>query len=218
MRKKIGLLVLIVLLAPLGAHVEVVSQNPNAIISIVGPDAFSIGKPGEALREPFVVRIVDPQGQPIEGLTVDFFANASACLPLLPGCVNPPPEMYGDFPEGVNGESILTDANGYAVSGIFHGGTVAGTYDVAAHAFLTSSARNWEVLKTFPTPDAMFSITQFGPTAAAPVPAGSAMSAWMLAAAVVLAALRALCGRASRSNRLRGSAVTSCSASMEMPQ
>ena len=175
------------------ASATVLRQNPNAIISIIGPEAYNVPAPGEAIG-PFAVRLVDPQGQPIQGLTVDFYTNAYACFPTAPGCTNPPPEMFGHF-EGnnVTGVSVLTDADGVAVLTRYYGGTVPGKYQVAAYVPLYAHDYNREVLKTYPEPVALFDVTQF----AAPlvtVPAFGPFTGWALIAGIVLAAILARLG------------------------
>lgn len=173
------------------AIAEVASQNPNAIISIIGPDAFNVSSPGQLLGQRFAVRMVDPQGQPIEGLTVDFFSNYMACLPLVV-CNLPPEEMYGHFAGNLSWEQVLTDANGVAIADSYFGGTAAGHYEVVAAVYFSSSARNAAILKVFPLPDARFTITQFAAPAVATVPALGPAGIWMLIVALALAASRAV--------------------------
>jgi len=173
-----------------GASAEVFSQNPYATMSIIGADAVTLGKADRGFA--FAVRMVDPQGQPIEGLTVEFFNDYIICIPLDPHCVLPPGEVYGHFDGDQSGIKVLTGADGVATSSLYHGGTASGTYFVAAYVSVYGSARNMEILKTLPSSVGRFTITQFGADAVDAIPALGPSGAWMLTLAAMLAALRSL--------------------------
>ena len=185
------------LLLPASAFAEVIRQNPNALMSIEGTDTFSI-RQDEVLAQLFAVRIVDPQGQPIAGLTVDFYPDYIFCFSSMPGCYIPP---YGQFIDGTSLNAVLTDANGVARAIRFRAGTGPGAYAMLAQVLPSESARNAQVLQAGPSPAATFHIVQLGPVAVSTVPALGLTSALLLAAGVMLVALILLPGAGEASRR-----------------
>ncbi|WP_129831815.1 Ig-like domain-containing protein [Pseudolysobacter antarcticus] len=170
------------------ACADVRNPNPNLTISIIGSDSFNVSAPGVEIPAIFSVRVVDPQGNPIPGLTVEFFTNYSICFAGDPRCVLPPQAMYGHFSDNQSGESVLTDQNGVASAGhTYIGGSVAGTYTVVGGIYYSASAYNAEIMKTGSDPTAFFSINQFAAAPIASIPASGTFGLLLLALAILVA-------------------------------
>jgi len=157
------------------------NPNPNVTISIISAQSFDVNRPGQTIPGQFAVRLVDPQGNPIQGLTVDFFTNVTGCVPLDPRCTPPPSAMWGHFVDGT--QSVLTDTDGVARAGNYVGGTVAGQYNVVGGVYSLGSAKNAEILNGSAGPRAFFAINQF---VVASLPASGLLGLLLLAAAIVL--------------------------------
>ena len=134
------------------------NPNPNLTISIVGNEKFILKQAGITLPG-FAVRVTDPRGLPIPGLVVEFFTDTPLCAPLQP-CNLPPFSLYGRFPNGVQSQFVLTDANGIARTADYISGTTSGTYRIAAMILSLNSLKNLEVMKGQGTPIAFFVVTQ----------------------------------------------------------
>lgn len=163
------------------ALADVRNPNPNLTISIIGAESFNVSGPGQVIPNRFVVRLVDPQGNPVDGLTVAFFSNVSGCFAGDPHCTPPPRAMYGHFTDGA--ELVLTDANGVARSNSYISGTLPGQYDVVGAVYYSLSDRNAEIMKTGADPTALFAINQF---VVPSLPATGLFALSLLAAAIVL--------------------------------
>ncbi len=116
-------------------HAQSSASSSKMTLTIAGKQRFSLTTPSQ-LADGFVVKAVDTKGNPIHGLSVSFFPNASYCLPLDPNCKSLPGGYYGDFsggtPDGSGSINVLTDVNGVAVANGFVGGTVSGLYTFEA--------------------------------------------------------------------------------------
>ena len=152
-----------------GAEGRLTNPNPNATIAFAGPSTVSIPGPGQGIANPFAVRIVDPNGDPIQGLTVEFSTDVSVCIEGDPHCQLPPSEVYGHFADAE--EVVLTDADGVASVSGYVGGTVPGNYFVGAFVSEFGSLRNEQVLKGGGDIYADFTIYQFADTVNVPVTA-----------------------------------------------
>jgi len=78
---------------------------------------------------PFSVRVTDPSGAPLAGVSVDFEPNGCVTNEALP-C--PPPSLYGHFAGDAEAVSLRTDADGIATTVEYIAGSVIGSYDVMA--------------------------------------------------------------------------------------
>jgi len=119
---------------------QVVEHNDLASVSPLSPRTVRLA-PGQALAEPFSVRYVNAQGNPLPGLAVWFAPNGCAEPATLgpPQC--PPPEIYGTFTPPMH-SVVHTDANGVATSNAFVAGDIPGSYDVFAVAWYPLNEEN----------------------------------------------------------------------------
>ena len=140
------------------AFATVLNRNPNLTISIVDDENITL-RTSATLQRGMAVRVTDPMGLPIVGLSVNFFNNTQFCAPIQP-CRIPAPTVYGRFSDGSSAVLVETDANGVARSGSYIGGTSVGSYEVAAWVWSANSQRNRDVLKGGATPTAYFAVTQ----------------------------------------------------------
>lgn len=163
------------------ALAAVQNLNPNATISIIGTDAVLLTTPAQVFHEGFTVRLVNPQGQPMPGLVVEFFVNQ---VFVITGSPPPPPlGTYGRFPGGR--VSVTTDADGIARSGPFIGGTLQGSYRVAATLSVALEPAN-AILVSPPGPRAFWEVVQRFEVV--PVPLDSPASLLALAVLILLVA------------------------------
>ena len=65
------------------ALADVRNPNPNLTISIIGAESFNVSGPGQVIPNRFVVRLVDLQGNPVDGLTVAFFWHSREWCGIL---------------------------------------------------------------------------------------------------------------------------------------
>ena len=140
------------------AFATVLNRNPNLTISIIDEENITL-RVSATLQGGMAVRVTDPMGLPIVGLSVNFFNNTQFCPPILP-CKIPAPTVYGRFSDGSGAVLVETDANGVARSGSYSAGTSLGSYEVVARVWSLSSQRNRDVLKGGDTPVAYFAVTQ----------------------------------------------------------
>ena len=136
----------------------VLNRNPNLTISIVDDENITL-RTSATLQGGMAVRVTDPIGLPIAGLSVNFFNNTQFC-PSTQTCKLPSPTVYGRFSDGSTAVLVETDANGVARSGSYIGGTSLGSYEVVGWVWSLSSQRNRDVLKGGDTPTAYFTVTQ----------------------------------------------------------
>jgi len=113
-------------------------------LELLSPSTLSLdlGEVREALIRVRVLRRSD--GVPLGGVPVQFFVNATICMPV-PGavpCTQPPAGLYGAFippPGGLPGTIVVvSNGQGEAVSPSFRAGTVPGVYQLANVVFATS--------------------------------------------------------------------------------
>jgi hypothetical protein len=133
------LALLIVTRVALGVEVS----NSSGNLSIIGDNSFTLSAPSTQLSEPLSVRVVDPHGVAVSGLTVTFLTDFLACVPLDPNCSVPAELVYGHFSSGLNGMDVITDENGIATAPQpYIGGSEPGVYQVAAGVFSSESGAN----------------------------------------------------------------------------
>src|SRR5258706_14367473 len=78
------------------ALADVTNPNPHAVISIVGADRVSLREPAQRLEQGFAIKLVDPQGQTMAGLKVDFVVDRPVEVLPPPGAPPlPPAATYG---------------------------------------------------------------------------------------------------------------------------
>lgn len=109
---------------------QTIASSSKATITIVSSDSFSLTTPAQAIDAPFTVQITDPQGNPIQGVTITFTANEHTCPDADPACLNPPAGLFGEFSPAV--DNVVSDSNGLATASGFVGGTQSGIYTVVA--------------------------------------------------------------------------------------
>ena len=124
------------------------ATNGSGTMTILGEGSFTLSAPQVSLPGPFSVRVVDPSGNPEPGLTVAFFTNYEACIPLDPNCSVPENLVYGYFADGFGEVDALTDANGVATTSYSYvGGFEPGSYTVAAMVSQSASEANAAFIK-----------------------------------------------------------------------
>lgn len=138
---------------------------------------------GSELPERFVLRVTDPQGQPMAGVRVVFAINF--CLEGVPppggGC--PPPTLYGQFVNATGPSEAVSDAAGLATSAAFVAGSTTGQYSVYSSI---PAQQVGSVQIPFNTAFRLFNITQV-PSGVAPLAFPIPVNqGWALAALVVL--------------------------------
>lgn len=88
---------------------------------------------GGVAEPPFAVRVTNAQGQPIPGVSVEFYVDRcldSGLPPIGGGC--PPAALYGRFDTSNGGPAVVSDATGLATSTTFVAGSIPGQYKVFA--------------------------------------------------------------------------------------
>lgn len=94
----------------------VVRTSDVVLLSVAGnPTTVRVG---QTLSDGFVVRAVDPDRQPVPGLSVEFDAMVG-----------------GTFPGGAKTATVTTDASGIARSPALTAGTLAGAGGISAHSY-----------------------------------------------------------------------------------
>ena len=112
-------------------------SSANVTISTVSSSTINLTSPG-APASALTVRVTDPNGNPIPGITVTFGVNQTGCFDDIQ-CFGPPFGTYGFFSQGL--VNVLTDSAGTASATGYFGGNLPGTYDVFAQIeFLASDA------------------------------------------------------------------------------
>lgn len=140
--------VLVLLLSWPQAGSAAQTTNESGTITTVGTSSFVLNAPGAPLPETFSVRVVDANGNPVQGLTVEFFPDIQTCLEMDPNCSVPEDVVYGHFANHEAELFAITDANGVARTSVnFVGGYEPGTYAVAALIGLATSAANAAFIK-----------------------------------------------------------------------
>jgi hypothetical protein len=129
-------------LSAMPAQARVDQRSTECLMSIVGADSVDLSMPAQVHEPGFAVQMKDAQGSPLSGMEVWFFVNAPLQNGLVPPGTPPlpPVETYGRL--GVDNFTILTDQEGIARSGPFIGGTLPGSYDVAAYVWVSGVAAN----------------------------------------------------------------------------
>jgi hypothetical protein len=144
-------------------HAQAVTQNPNAIISIVGDPNVVLSNPYMVVPVKFAVEVVDAKGQPIPGLTVEF-TSPLLCDVMFDGdCAVELMEGTGSFDNGNVAEFVITDSEGIATTGAYIGGGVPSSYNVLAFLSDSFSSKNASVLQGLGDPQANFEVTQSFP-------------------------------------------------------
>jgi hypothetical protein len=144
-------------------HAQVVSQNPNAIISIVGDDSIVLTSPYMVLPTNFAVQVVDAKGQPIPGLTVQFKSSLLCDIMFDGNCAVELAETPGSFENGEFMQFVTTDSAGVATASVFVGGGVPGNYVVEASLSDSFSSKDASVLQGLGDPQADFQVVQSFP-------------------------------------------------------
>jgi len=135
--------------------------NPSGTITILGDATFTLSAPSAPLPVVFSVRVVDSQGNPAPGLTIEFFTNQQLCIPLDPNCSTPEGVVYGHFANDSGEVDALTDANGIATAAFpYIGGYEPGTYTVAAFISLSASDANYAFIKNGSDLSILYAIDQ----------------------------------------------------------
>lgn len=117
-------------------------SSANVTLSNVSPSTINLTAPG-APAPPLTVRVTDPQGNPIPGITVTFGVNVTGCFDDIQ-CFGPPFGTYGFFSQGL--VNVLTDSVGTATATGYFGGNLPGTYDVFAQIESLVSDTNAQLL------------------------------------------------------------------------
>jgi hypothetical protein len=152
-------IVLLLQLACVGVAFGQTSDSTSTVtITIVGPSTFTLTSQNQIVPSAFSVRVTDPHGNPIPGITVSFFVNAYGCFSDGYQCTLPPPGFYGTFAEGVL--YPVTDNDGLASVGGFVGGSQPGSYDIAAQIQYSASAANQQLIGQTHDVDVLFHINQ----------------------------------------------------------
>ena len=124
------------------------TSNDSGTITTLGTDTFVLGAPSSPLPETFSVRVVDPGGNPVQGLTVEFFPDIEVCIEMDPHCSAPERVVYGHFADYAAELFAVTDADGVARTNVkFVGGYEPGSYAIAAFISLSTSAANAAFIK-----------------------------------------------------------------------
>ncbi len=112
-------------------------------LELLTPSTLSLDL-GELREAPIRVRVLrQSDNMPLGGVAVQFFVNATICMPA-PGvsCTPTPPGLHGAFvpaPGGSPGTIVrISNGQGEAVSTSFRAGTVPGVYPLAAIVFGSS--------------------------------------------------------------------------------
>ncbi|MGB0132503.1 hypothetical protein [Dokdonella sp.] len=117
MNKHVLLVAVATLVLAMPGHATIRENYPALEMAFVGNHAVE-GVAGSSLRQPFALRLTDPDGRPLPGLTVYFQPNY--VLNLNPGAV-PPLSAHGSF-DGELEVAVVTDENGIARSPDFQVG------------------------------------------------------------------------------------------------
>jgi hypothetical protein len=147
-------------LSAMPAQARVDQRNAECLMSIVGTDSVDLSMPAQVHEPGFAVQMKDVQGLPLSGMEVWFFVNAP--LQIGPGAPGTPPlppaETYGRL--GEDNFKAFTDQEGIARSGSFTGGTLSGSYDVAAYVWVSGVAANTAACGSSPGPIGYFRVNQ----------------------------------------------------------
>jgi hypothetical protein len=170
-------------LSAMPAQARVVQRNAECLMSIVGTDSVHLSMPAQVHEPGFAVQMKDMQGSPLSGMEVWFFVDAPVQMGLVPPGTPPlpPVETYGRL--GIDNFKVLTDQEGIARSRSFTGGTLSGSYDVAAYVWVSGVAANTAACGTSPGPIGYFRVSQQFRASAGTVngiPTLSGLSPWLL--------------------------------------
>lgn len=188
-------------LSAMPAQARVLQRNEECLMSIVGTDSVTLTMPAQVHEQGFAVQMKDVQGSPLSGMEVWFFVDEPLQNGLLPPGAPPlpPAETYGRL--SVDNFIVLTDQEGIARSGPFTGGTLSGSYDVAAYVWVSGVAANIAACRTSPGPIGYFRVNQHFRTAAGNlnvIPTLSGLAPWLLGVIVLgiglICTRRAQCG------------------------
>ena len=90
----------------------VLNRNPNLTIAIVDDENFTL-RPSGTTQAGMAVRVTDPKGLPMAGITIDFNVAIPLCPPIQ-SCHFPPYSVYGLFDNGLQYVLPVTDEDGVA--------------------------------------------------------------------------------------------------------
>jgi hypothetical protein len=168
-------------LSAMSAQARVIQRSTECLMSIVGTDSVDLSMPAQVHEPGFAVQMKDVQGSPLSGMEVWFFVDAPLQNgPVAPGTPPlPPAETYGRL--GVDNFKVFTDQEGIARSGPFTGGTLSGSYDVAAYIWVSGVAAN-AACGSSPGPIGYFRVNQLFRAAGTinGIPTLSGLAPWLL--------------------------------------